>query len=349
MFLFNKSAPRLPEKKTEPQVSTFKRDTLILDYLSKIEPELNNYSVLYIYLSKLQNQKLKTLQRQNLIETFENVIKKNGGEIFGLPNEDMVVFYHKKANEEIQACLIKIRFIFHDDPLLQNAFDLEQAGFIRFYDLAVAVDEFKRNVRALMDSLKNQSFGGSSGNSGRSVPAAMMGGPRKLRRELTPSMLAKVQKTLAMADFSSLIRRQSVCAVIGKSPPQMIFDEVFVSIADLRDMLLPDVDLTANPWLFLHLTETLDKRVLASVSQHDDGSLNSNFSMNLNVSTILSDEFLTFDENINRQSFWNFSWWIFSATSRHLFWQKRLPNIAVIKSVLTALRLISLNILTGSS
>ena len=150
-----------------------------------------------------------------------------------------------------------------------------------------------------MDSLKNQSFGGSSGNSGRSVPAAMMGGPRKLRRELTPSMLAKVQKTLAMADFSSLIRRQSVCAVIGKSPPQMIFDEVFVSIADLRDMLLPDVDLTANPWLFLHLTETLDKRVLASVSQHDDGSLNSNFSMNLNVSTILSDEFLTFDENIN--------------------------------------------------
>ena len=299
MFLFNKSAPRLPEKKTEPQVSTFKRDTLILDYLSKIEPELNYYSVLYIYLSKLQNQKLKTLQRQNLIETFENVIKKNGGEIFGLPNEDMVVFYHKKANEEIQACLIKIRFIFHDDPLLQNAFDLEQAGFIRFYDLAVAVDEFKRNVRALMDSLKNQSFGGSSGNSGRSVPAAMMGGPRKLRRELTPSMLAKVQKTLAMADFSSLIRRQSVCAVIGKSPPQMIFDEVFVSIADLRDMLLPDVDLTANPWLFLHLTETLDKRVLASVSQHDDGSLNSNFSMNLNVSTILSDEFLTFDENIN--------------------------------------------------
>lgn len=299
MFLFNKSAPRLPEKKTEPQVSTFKRDTLILDYLSKIEPELNNYSVLYIYLSKLQNQKLKTLQRQNLIETFENVIKKNGGEIFGLPNEDMVVFYHKKANEEIQACLIKIRFIFHDDPLLQNAFDLEQAGFIRFYDLAVAVDEFKRNVRALMDSLKNQSFGGSSGNSGRSVPAAMMGGPRKLRRELTPSMLAKVQKTLAMADFSSLIRWQSVCAVIGKSPPQMIFDEVFVSIADLRDMLLPDVDLTANPWLFLHLTETLDKRVLASVSQHDDGSLNSNFSMNLNVSTILSDEFLTFDENIN--------------------------------------------------
>ena len=247
----------------------------------------------------MQNQKLKTLQRQSLIETFENVIKKNGGEIFGLPNDDMVVFYHQNSGEEIQACLVKIRFMFHDDPLLQNAFDLEQAGFVKFYSLAAQVDEFKKTVQSLMDSLKNQTLAAGGNVSPKTPQAAMMAGSRKLRRELTPAMLAKVQKTLAMADFSSLIRRQSVCAVIGKSPPQMIFDEVFVSIADLRDMLLPDVDLTANPWLFLHLTETLDKRVLASVSQHDDGSLTNNFSMNLNVSTILSDDFLAFDENIN--------------------------------------------------
>ena len=79
----------------------------------------------------------------------------------------------------------------------------------------------------------------------------------------------------------------------------MLFEEVYVSIADLRDTLLPDVDLTANPWLFQYLTETLDKRVLASISNHDDGSLTSNFSLNLNVSTVLSDEFLEFDEDIN--------------------------------------------------
>ncbi len=299
MFLFNKTTPKLPEKVTATEYSTFKRDTLILDYLAKIDTELQNYGVLYVHLSKLQSQKLKTMQRQNLIETFENVIKKNGGEIFGLPNEDMVVFYHVNSEEEIQACLVKIRFMFHDDPLLQNSFDLEQAGFVKFYHLVTQADEFKKTVQSLMESLKNQTLTAGTNVAAKTPQAAMMTASRKLRRELTPAMLAKVQKTLAMADFSSLIRRQSVCAVIGKSPPQMIFDEVFVSIADLRDMLLPDVDLTANPWLFLHLTETLDKRVLASVSQHDDGSLTNNFSMNLNVSTILSDDFLAFDENIN--------------------------------------------------
>ena len=102
MFLFNKSAPRLPEKKTEPQVSTFKRDTLILDYLSKIEPELNNYSVLYIYLSKLQNQKLKTLQRQNLIETFEMSLRKTGEKFSACPMKIWWFFIIKKPMKKFR-------------------------------------------------------------------------------------------------------------------------------------------------------------------------------------------------------------------------------------------------------
>ena len=302
MFLFNKNIPSLPERipSSAKDNANLKKDTLILDFLSKIGDGRGNFCALYIYVSKLKSAKLKSLQRQNLIETFERVTQKNGGEIFGLPNEDIVIFFHKKAKEEIQACLVKIRFMFHDDPFLENAFDLEQVGFVKFYDLEKEIADFRLFIENLMNSLeKNQNFSTLSTLKKNSAPlAAVMPTARKLKRELTPNMLAKVQKALSMADFASLIRRQSVCAVIGKSPPQMIFDEVFVSIADLRDTLLPDVDLTANPWLFLHLTETLDKRVLASVGQHDDGSLNGNFSLNLNVSTILSDDFLAFDDNI---------------------------------------------------
>lgn len=290
MFLFNKN---------QPEKNTVKKNTLILDYLVRMDKDLDRYRALYIYISKLQSQKLKTSQRQAMIETFENVIKKSGGEIFGMPNEDMVIIFNKTAYDEIRACLVKVRFMFHDDPLIQSSFDLEQINFVKFFELGNGASEFKNVIKAGMESFDNPQEGSKASAQTSSVTASFMGGPRKLRRELTPSMLAKVQKALAMTDFSSLIRRQSVCAVIGKSPPQMLFDEVFVSIADLRDMLLPDVDLTANPWLFQHLTETLDKRVLVSVSRHDDGSLTSNFSINLNVSTILSDEFLEFDENIN--------------------------------------------------
>lgn len=273
-----------------------KKDTVIFDYLRKIEKDIEQFQALYLFTSKLQNQTMRSSQRQSLIETFENVVKKSGGEIFALPNDDMVVIFNSKALDEVMACLVKVRFTFHDDPLIRNAIDLVQVGFAQIYPLANGAEDFKNAVKDTVKTIdvdKSDNSRKSGNNSNFAMNA------RKLRRELTPSMLAKMQKALSMMDFSSLIRRQSVCAVIGKSPPQMIFDEVFVSIADLRDMLMPDVDLTSNPWLFMYLTETLDKRVLVSVSRHDDGSLTNNFSLNLNVSTILSDEFLEFDENIN--------------------------------------------------
>lgn len=289
MFTFNKNTPEKP---------AVKKNTLIFDYLVRMEKDLDNYRAMYLFIHNLQSQKVRTTQRQSLIETFENVIKKSGGEIFGMPNEDMVVVFNKSAHDEMLACLVKIRFMFHDDPLIQKSFDLESSGFVKFFELGNGATEFRNLIKTGMENYEAVPQTTKGGNMSAPV-SSFLGGQRKLRRELTPSMLSKVQKALSMTDFSSLIRRQSVCAVIGKSPPQMLFDEVFVSIADLRDMLLPDVDLTANPWLFQHLTETLDKRVLVSISRHDDGSLTSNFSINLNVSTILSDEFLEFDENIN--------------------------------------------------
>ncbi len=287
MVIFNKSQEQVIAK----------RDTVIFDYLRKIEKDMAQFQALYMHTSKLQNQSLRSAQRETLIDTFENVIKKSGGEIFSLANEDMVVIFNSVSHDEVLACLVKVRFIFHDDPLIRNAVDLLQSGFAKIYALATETEAFREAVKETVtlagaDKPENKP-------AAKPAAGAMGNAQRKLRRELTPSMLDKIQKALSMMDFSSLIRRQSVCAVIGKSPPQMIFDEVFVSIADLRDMLMPDVDLTSNPWLFMYLTETLDKRVLVSVSRHDDGSLTSNFSLNLNVSTILSDEFLEFDENIN--------------------------------------------------
>lgn len=295
MFNFSKNTNPAPAEKP-----TLKKDVVILDYLKNIEKDINDYNALYIKINQLENPNLKTVQKQGLLDTFDNLIRKNNGEIFSLPNDDLVVVYRAKAKEEVQACIIKIRFILHDDRLIKDNFDLEAAGFLKFFSLRTDMPEFQRLIT---NEVSKQA-------AGRKEPVMVSGGGEpKLRtfsnvaarpkKELTPYMLGKLTKTLSMADFSSLIRRQAVCAVIGKSAPQMLFEEVYVSIADLRDTLLPDVDLTANPWLFQYLTETLDKRVLASISNHDDGSLTSNFSLNLNVSTVLSDEFLEFDEDIN--------------------------------------------------
>lgn len=283
-----------------------KQDIVIFDYLKKIEKEMSDFKVLFFNAEVLDGQFSKNAQRQAVIETFEEIVDKSNGGIFSLPNENLVVFYRRRFEDEIKACLVKVRFMFFDVPKVKNAEDLEQAGVVNFYDMATEASAFCERIRQemknspdLLKEFENQEkteenpakFSGSVFNS--------LWGSKKLHKELTTDILAKLQKTLSVADFSSFIRRQAICAVIGKANPQRIFEEVYVSIPDLRDMLLPDVDLTSNPWLFLALSETLDKRVLEIINRHDDGSLAGNFSVNINVSTILSDAFLEFDDNIN--------------------------------------------------
>ncbi len=281
-----------------PDFQIIKKDTLIFDFLCKIEKEIDKYEALYLSISKLHNQTLRTAQRFSLIESFETVLKKGKGELFTLPNEDVVVIYQAHCHEETLAALIKIHFLFRDDAVLQNSADLFQAEIAEIFKLNNQLSTLKDKISLIINN--------TSGNekntpvlSGKNSPETKKLINQRKLRELSPLILSKMQKALSTMDFSSLIRRQSVCAIIGKSAPQIIFDEVFVSMAGLKDMLMPDVDLFSNPWLFLYLTEILDKRVLDNINRHDDGSLLSNFSLNLNVSTVLSDEFLEFDESIN--------------------------------------------------
>ena len=275
-----------------------RRDVLIFEHLKKAEKEGRILEALYLCVHNLQNQNLKAVNRQALLDAFSTLSPNAQAATFVLHNDDLIVIFNKACHDEILSCLVKVRFLFHDDPLLKEAEDLEQVHFAQIFDLVTQKDELRNKIKKVMqEPLLEQK---NDFNLPKSTPISVFNtSNRKVKRNLTPEMLAKVQKTLSVADFSSFIRRQAICAIIGKSVPQRVFEEVYVSIPDLREMLLPDVDLTSNPWLFLSLSETLDRRVLETISRHDDGSLIGNFSVNINVSTILSDDFLVFDDNIN--------------------------------------------------
>src|SRR3546814_11939703 len=87
----------------------------------------------------------------------------------------------------------------------------------------------------------------------------------------------------------NLMRRQAVCAITpGSHAPQPVFRELYISIADLQQSVLPEFDLASNLWLFQHLTQTLDSRMLSMLGRNDDSSIASPFRIKLNVGTILS-------------------------------------------------------------
>mgnify|MGYP000637741916 CR=1 FL=1 len=248
-------------------------------------------TVLQLKISEL-DEALRTEQTLNTIVDSLKEPLYPYGRAFCVSNDDIFIAYSSKTKEnEIQALLIKAWLWFSGDSKTTAEQDKLQRRFSLPEDKTSLFEELRR----ISDSV-------------RDAPLQKTDAPRKKfvlppsrdrnQKHLTPEILSRITKALAGTDFANMIRRQSVCVILDDIQPQPMFEEVFVAIADLGETLLPDVSLTATPWLFQDLTETLDKRVLSSVSRHDDGSFTHDFSLNLNVSTILSEDFRNFDYNI---------------------------------------------------
>jgi hypothetical protein len=85
---------------------------------------------------------------------------------------------------------------------------------------------------------------------------------------------------------------------LPQNEPQVVFRELYISIGDLRDMMMPGYELAGDRWLFQHLTQTLDRRMLRLLVDTDDAFIHTSFSINVNVATILSPDFLQFDAGL---------------------------------------------------
>src|SRR6185437_12071900 len=70
--------------------------------------------------------------------------------------------------------------------------------------------------------------------------------PRDVRQPMDPAALAELVKILERADLSNIIRRQAVCAIIPNDAPKAIYREVYVSIPDLRDAVMPKRDIASD-------------------------------------------------------------------------------------------------------
>lgn len=228
-----------------------------------------------------------------LIRNFNEALHPEG-KAFGFRNDDVFIVYSPKINEnQIKALLIKTGLYFSADSKIENPEALQ-----RTFVLPAEKDALNYEVSRIESTMPSRSDAASEKSTAHKRFVLPPVAAEQGKKQLTPAELARISKALVNTDFSNMIRRQFVCIVLDDIAPSPMFEEVFVSIADLGETILPDVSLTATPWLFQDLTETLDKCVLTTVSRHDDGAFYRDFSLNLNVSSILSEDFKSFDKGI---------------------------------------------------
>lgn len=229
------------------------------------------------------------------VTSFQDLVRGRLGQVFQLYNGDILCVFGRETLGAVQEAVSRAKYVFGDDPLLSMPGMEERLGkFVEYYDLSVCLRDFV----ALLNILADEEEAAVKEAKAAATPA-----PRERRRApaagspLTPAVLAQLERALQGTDLANMVRRQSICSLVSEQPFP-VATEIFISIADLRDAFLPGIDLTASPWLFQHMTESLDKRVLSILLRREDRTLESHISINLNVQSMLSDAFLDFDEQL---------------------------------------------------
>ncbi|HEV2675901.1 MAG TPA: hypothetical protein VGV37_15375 [Aliidongia sp.] len=239
-------------------------------------------------MSRLRSENRRDHHLRIAASTFENQVRSFEGQMFRLANQDLFFIYRDVDPSEIDEAVMRLRYLFTDDPLVQDSDEVD--GFCTWYDLERQYNDLRAVAQALYEDVQKRQK--------RLAQIAGTGGAHGAKTPINAHRLGELIDIIAKADLSNLLRRQAVFAILSTQAPQPLFRELFISIGDLQKLVLPNYDILANRWLFQYLTETLDKRMLAMLGKNDDPAISNSFSVNLNVSTILSKEFMAFDSSL---------------------------------------------------
>ncbi|MCC6914987.1 MAG: EAL domain-containing protein [Rhodospirillaceae bacterium] len=267
-----------------------------LDDLKSLDPGSRDRGVIRLHLSRLLPENRDKDNLRNAETVFDDLARTRTAQLYRMRNSDLMVVFENHETASAERAMLKLLKLWERDPLIAKfKSDARKNRLSNWFDMNTDYDK-------LLTFAMRQAA--STEKSVRKTLPELIAARELLRNSaergtpLTPTELGKAEDALARVDLSSFTRRQPVCAFVEDGKPEIVFTEVFVSIADLRETLMPRTDLTINPWLFQRFTQTLDRRVMAQIARREDRTLvRDGFSINVNVSTVLSEEFLSFDDD----------------------------------------------------
>lgn len=276
---------------------TVTRDTeqKLVDTVSGITGEAASWRGVFFHFDQLLEQYRSDYQIQIAVNLLGDLLGVHQGGIFVCFDRTLVLLCRNITKGQMDKAIFQLRYLFIDDPLAYDAGGDENPEFCRVFDLGVEYAEFYQLCRKKFS--QNKRIEQSTDSAQRpSVPGESP--QQQMARIFTPSRLAHVEHDLNKADLSRVFRRQPVCAVTADYELRKVFDEFYISLSHLRQMLRSEADFLSNRWLFRYLTQLLDDRMLDMLIANPSRYFESPVSLNLNIETVLSRKFREFDAAI---------------------------------------------------
>jgi len=268
-------------------------EEVLANFVDRLDRHRAGWIGIEIHLSRLRSYHRQAHHVRIVKKTLESLVRRHNASIYDLRNGDLMVLVKGADSGEIDAVILQVRYLFSEDPLFKgDAAEPGQGGFCTIYHLERDFPALSRRVRQLHEegTSEEQASGSGTGESGASQAG----------QAITPRQLEQLERAIEQADLANLLRRQDICAIFAGVKPEKIYHELYFSMRYLAETILPGFDVTSNAWLFRHLTGVLDRRMLALMTRREAFPLLRAGAINLNVTTVLSADFLEFDKETNR-------------------------------------------------
>jgi EAL domain-containing protein (putative c-di-GMP-specific phosphodiesterase class I) len=256
----------------------------LLEYVVRVGSFAYGRTALHIHISALMVDHRKDHNVRIAAHMFDTYLGRSEGELYELTNGDFFFVSRDVERTQLQRLIDRLRGLFSEDPLVAGNSDGHH-GFCTWYDLGSEYTELLQDVKVLAATARQSKTE-----------------TNKAKQSLDPNALVQLAKILSTANISTFIRNQPICLATDLRTVKPIFDELYVSIEDLRAKVCPEHSLTGDKWLFQYITQILDRRMLQHLSQNDHELRERVISINLNISTILSEEFFKFDSSLTAKS-----------------------------------------------
>jgi EAL domain-containing protein (putative c-di-GMP-specific phosphodiesterase class I) len=254
------------------------------NYLEQVAGGRAGYCAVIFRLSRLDRSHRRDMHLQIVGNMLQEATRQYPGRLFALKNGDIVMVCKGITRKAIDEQADLLRYFFNDDPAARAG--AEAADFCATFDL----ERHQPQFLAALDEIRE-----AEAKRRAAAPAPVrIGGPSQtgvLDSDRAKALIDAVSRT----DLSTMGRRQTVWEMVPGKPPEPRFDEFFFSIERLRDAIGENFDLARDPALFLYLMRWLDRHMLATLVR-DHAGLAQTLSVNISMSTLLSEDFARFDE-----------------------------------------------------
>lgn len=286
-------------------MKTITRDAEVklVEALSNIAEDPQGWVTICFAFSRLADRFRSDNQIRIAVNLIQSVLEEKEAIIFLCDDATIFVMAHHISSARVDKLIFQLRYLFMDDPLAYSSEGEENPDFCKIYHLDRSLSDIMAiSKQRLTNRIKGVSGGAQpdskSDGSNAGGERARAGGGGAQGKSLNAASLANIERDLSNADLSKVLRRQPICAAVPDTMVRRVFDEIYINIAHLRKMLGTEVDLLGNRWLFNYLTLILDDRMLNLLQRSPARYLDNPISLNLNILTLLSDEFTQFDASI---------------------------------------------------